>query len=406
MQLTPLAHEHQYFVDCALDQGEISAVGHNALLLWAEPGRAGAIIDDEPRRAAGIGWTRGRKAICLALEDYAHALLEAQPSALRRSAMACAVIHMRSHVADLAEFAASWNFEDATTGGAALPFRKIWLCDDDFWPTPRALRRLMSPRAIRRYVKRERQSIPHAREIADRLRRLPWPEQLGESRLMLDLLREGAAARRRAHEVALRAIESRVFARQHFEPPYRIVRQEQRRQRRMIVKSAAIATALLGASAVSAFARGEPVALRGETIVLQARAARTLGTIGHGALDLTLEHPDGAELGKLCCFFRETPALDQLAAFALHFAAGEERAVLETGNLYALRPEAIAHPLLAEKAIKRLAASARPNRHERQQAAKSRYYDATRHIYVDAVRREVWGRDAARVERLEGRDLL
>jgi hypothetical protein len=394
MQATPLAHEHQYFIDCALESGEISAACHNALSLWADAGRVDAVIESEGRPRAG--WRKSRKAICLALEDYALALLLSRPAHVQRAAMACALIHARQVIVELAEFAADWNFEDATTGG-------VWLCDDEFWPTPRALRRLMSPRAIRRYVKLDDSSIRHARDIADRLRRLPWPETLQEAGLILDLLNGAREELRRKHEIAAREIAERVFARER-RAPYRIIRRERRAQRKTIVRAAGIAAALLGASTVSAFARGEPVALHGETMTLEARAARGLGTVGHGACALTLRSPEGVELGKLCCFFEKTPALDQLAAFALHMAVGEERAVLDAGNLYSLRPEAIAHPLLAER-IGRLAAAAeqmRPTRHERQRAAKVRYFAGTRDVYVEAVREFIWGRDARRLARLVG----
>lgn len=390
MQSSSLHHEEQYFIDCAAEYGEITPAAWYAIMLWGDRARVEAIIS-APQR--GRGWRASRKITCLALEDYATELTLSMPIEIQRAMMACAVVHSAKWISDAADALIYWNFDDSTRGGALRGFRKVCLCDHNYNPTPRAKRRLFARRAIRRYVKMDAESVPHMVDLAHRLRRLPWPESMSEYRIIMDMLAEQREAIRRRQVDAQRAAMDRVLNRGK---PYRVIRKERRQLRRKIIRSAAIASAVLGASAVSAFARGEPVEMRGERMILEAAPSSSIGRDGHGACNLTIKDIDGEPLGSLCCYFDKTPALDQLAAFALHMAAGEEDTVLEIGNVYAVTQAGATHPLIAGR-IKAPIQGPPILDGERRRAALERYKSATKHIYVDAVEKAVWGRDAARV---------
>jgi hypothetical protein len=126
-------------------------------------------------------------------------------------------------------------------------------------------------------------------------------------------------------------------------------REEKRTKRRQTKKAAAIAAAVLGATTVSAFARGEEVVLQGTQIAIGVRHSGSIYRSGHGALQISLLGPEGTRLSSLCMFQEDTPALDQLASIALHIEAGAESDVVGAGNLFATTTSALEHPVIAAR---------------------------------------------------------
>jgi hypothetical protein len=166
---------------------------------------------------------------------------------------------------------------------------------------------------------------------------------------------------------------------------------------------------LIGASQVGAFAQGQTITLPGQALSLEIARGRSVTTTGHGALDVGLCAPDGTRLASVCVYFDKTPALDQLAALALHLNAGEETAVLDTGNLFSITAAGAEHPLVKQHMAKRpttedqalmdrvMRHGLNQNDHDRKRAAQNRYKADTIAIYVDSVTTLVWGRDARRL---------
>ena len=403
---TPLSDQGQYFMDSAAECGDVSTGCYNAISLWGAPERIDAIISVS--RAAGGRWRRGLCAIGLELEDYALELARAHPIEVQRSLVATAIIGMKYRIKENAEWLAGAHFEDSTTGGELRPYKSVSTRQySTFEPTKRDARRLRAPAAIVRYVDAEDQSVPHAGKQAQRILSLPQPDSLEETRIVLELLRAAHDEIRAKHQRGLREAEIRCFGERMFDEklPYRIVKQELHKKRRAIVKAASIVAAVLGASAVSAFAAGHPVEIRGEQMILEARPKGGVFAIGHGAFGVTLKSLEGVELGNLCVYFDKTPALDQLAAFAMHMAAGEDAAILETGNLFGVTAAGVDHPLLKGRVKPQaniadiIAPGGRWRGAARQAILRARqeaHYAEMGHVYRERIETLVWGRAVKR----------
>jgi hypothetical protein len=147
-----------------------------------------------------------------------------------------------------------------------------------------------------------------------------------------------------------------------------------------------------------------------EWVSLEIARNRSVASTGHGALDVRLCTPDGTRLANICVYFDKTPALDQVAALALHLDAGEENAIIDTGNLFNVTPAGAEHALVIQRQTKRampedqalaerlLRHGLTHSEHDLKRAAQDRYKADTIRIYFEAVRTQVWGRDAGRLE--------
>jgi hypothetical protein len=240
-----------------------------------------------------------------------------------------------------------------------------------------------------------------------RILSLPWPETLRESRLVKLLMTAASEELRLKHQRGLRDAEIRCFGDRMFKDkrPYRIIKQELHKNRRAVVKAASIVAAVLGAPAVSAFAAGNPIEIRSERMVLEVRPKGGVFTSGHGSSGVMIKSLDGQELGNLCVYFDKTPALDQLAAFAMHMAAGEEDAILSTGNLFGVTEAGADHPLLKGRIKPQtdlaniLAPGAIWRGSDRQEILRARqeaHYAEMGHVYRDRIETLVWGRNVKR----------
>ena len=400
-QRAPLPAEVEYVLDCALECWEINAFDHAVLTLLGDRKITDGILDHQNRDGRGL---RARQGLCLRLDAYAHQLVADLTTTEQASFAAFGMLPEPLKLFGLAQFLATTNHEDQTVGGAMLPYRRYPRCDRNYDPTPRARRRLYSPNAIRRHAKLEEQAIPLARLLAAGLRRLP-PSAPRDADLVLDLLREQRDSHRQAH----------AAARAKFEAEQRLrfgarTSGVDRRVRKAVRRAALFTAGLIGASQVGAFAQGQAITLPGRSLSLEVARNRSVASTGHGALDVRLCTPDGIRLANICVYFDKTPALDQVAALALHLNAGEEAAILDAGNLFSVTPAGAEHPLVIARQAKPATAEDqalvnRMTRHglgqtdqDRKRAAQQRYEADTIGIYFDAVRTQVWGRDAYRLE--------
>jgi hypothetical protein len=403
-QRAPLDARHEYFLDCACEVDEINAFDHAVLTLLGDRQIVGRMMDyaenwDGPRPL------RLRMAACLRLDAYAHQIVAELPVHEQRAFAAVGMQREPLRLGSLAEYLARFNFEDQTTGGAAMDFRRYQRCDRNYDPTPRARRHLYAPSAIRRYVKREADSLPFAQQLAAGLRRLPTsaPEEVG---LINDLLHEQRESHRQTY-VATRAAfqdeQRKRWASLGVGPGIAP------RQRRAVSKAAQFAAGIIGERQVGSFARGEAITLQGNTFNLTVARRTSIAEAGHGALDVRLCATDGLPLASVCVYFDKTPALDQVAALAMHMASGEESAVIETGNLFAITTAGAEHPLVQQRLARPPAPEAQAamdrfarygqsqSEFDRKRAAVDRYTADTRGIYLHAVMTRIWGRDTPRL---------
>ncbi|WBU27508.1 hypothetical protein OOZ54_12470 [Rhodopseudomonas palustris] len=402
-QRSPLPGRHEYFLDGALEAEEINSLAHAALTLLGDRQTISEIVDVP---GTGLWLLRERWAICDRLDAYAHQIVGDLTREEQQSFAAFGLLREPHKLLGLAEVLANFNFEDETCGGALQPYRRWIRCKPDYSPTPRARRRLYAPAAIRRYVRLEGQSVPRACALAAGLRRLPAADP-ADAHLVSALLHEQREQHRDAYLEERLSFENEQRGRWHslLTGGRGIGRQD----RKAVQRAARFAAGVVGADQVSTFARGGAVRLCGREIDLQVARSRSIASVGHGALDVQVLDPKGTRLANLCVYFEKTPAIDQLAAIALHVQAGSEMEIMQTGNLFNVTADGANHPLTAgklatrsadDRAIVDVEAAARrlrPTDHERRWIARETYWNQTSAIYYSAVEVQVWGRDARRL---------
>lgn len=274
---------------------------------------------------------RIRQGHCLGLADIADEILDRLPDARRSGLVHAGLCRIAFEVAQFAEIFSSWAIDDAVHGGALEPFRSSIRASADGAVFKRTMRRLRSPRFIRRYVKGHASEAAHLKRLCEimlrRARALPGPAKRDPSI----------------------STDWRTQINNRIKVTLRRGRRDLRADRKVILRSLRTATSVVGAEAVAAFLRGEEVRLIGSQSILAVSKRGRLTERGHGCLSIALADCDGTKLADLCTFVEDTPTLDQLAAFALWMASGEDRAVLDTANVIATEEVGRRHPLLADK---------------------------------------------------------
>lgn len=434
-----LPHEAQYFLDGAVEWGELTASAHMALTLYGEADRIDEILQIgmfDPgirERSAAIDGARGvlvahptfaqnmasRLRRATTLEEYGAELLAQCPPARRYAMLLGGLVAIVHHTDETAQYLARSAYEDATMGGCREPFRRSILLTRDGHPTPKVNRRLHSPERIRRIVRGAEETHRHRQlfrtmisgamlEIVDfaayEAERESIVAELNEQ------IAEENAARRRTMERALaddmeRESRAHQMSRAHQIDGVKVTLKPEFRRRarhRRVKRAVRFAEQLVGREAVSKFARGQQVVIPGETVAFGVTRAKELsGLGGHGAISVQVLTPDGTPLARLCVYQNETPPLDQLATIALHVQAGEEDTILDQGNLFAFEPAAATFPAIADRVARKAEARAalRPGRDDRElfQLRVEGYLTRTLPIYQEAIRVAVFGPEARRL---------
>lgn len=331
----------EYFIDGASEANEIDGCTAVTLRLYGDPIVTRNIVD---ANHPGKGW-RGRCQNGIELSNYASTLLARLPAERRGALIYGGLASLHHMIRELAKVLADWGATDETEGGAMKPFlRKRSRLQGDGSIFHRTARRIHSPSWIRRYIKQnESGESRHLRTVAkiafDRIGLTP-----------ADTIRDGFAAIRADLNLQLE------WQRQDYVPRPEVQEARNRvlrgtaagipKDRRKILKRAAVlAAGILGASTVSALARGEPIAITGPTVALQVQKRTSLASLGHGHLSVAVTDHSGAHLADLCVYFDKTPALDQVTGLALWMKAGLEAELIEKANITSMGAAGYAHPL-------------------------------------------------------------
>lgn len=124
---------------------------------------------------------------------------------------------------------------------------------------------------------------------------------------------------------------------------------QRKHRRKVITKSYNLLRSVTGEETARAFIAGDGITIEGKDFDFIARRGGSLSETGHGAMRIEVADKSGVVLTDLCIYFDDIPAMDQVAALALHVMVGEEREILETGNYFSVREEGFASPLLDAK---------------------------------------------------------
>lgn len=387
VQTYPFKHVHQYFLDSACEVEEIDYCTALTLQLYGDRAKIGAIMDRPwaPGPEDHVTTLNGRVISlppwsyrvqkCNELVALADRILAKLPPPIAGSLLYHAVEELPRRVRRLAEDLACWAMEDETRGGSMLPFRHRWR-EKNGVPFKRITRKLHSPAWIRRYVKRNDSAHGlrlHVRHTLARLAIVPigFVVDNGGHELFEETMEQHARARRDGVDLG-EETESRL-QRENDELVRAFTADDQgnrlkgkalkrlkRKRRKVVRRSAMVAAAMLGASVVSAFARGEPVILDGREVSLLVHRRGRLDQRGHGALRVGVISKDRKALAELCVYLDNTPTLDQLVGFAAYANSGNEREIIEAGNITRVYPGAEDVPLIAERLMR-----ARDEMHQR-----------------------------------------
>jgi hypothetical protein len=404
---TPPRPEVEYFLDCAQEAEELDACTAMTLRLYGDDEAMVRVMAYE----AGDDF-RKRQQKCLRLAAMADDVLPLLAPERRAGLVHHGLRFISWSATGMAECFSGWAINDATEGGCMLPFRPVPRSRAGV-PFKRTMRRLQSPKFIRRYVRRQFDSLAHLRQLCSiNLRRA--------AATGVPIVADAAIWREwQAQRRDIRDRQDRAFGAM----TQRSIQGRLRRDRRMVLRSWRMAVSTLGAEAVSAFLRGESLKLVGTEVILTLRKRGSVADRGHGCLSVGLLARDGTRLADLCTFVENTPMLDQVSAFALWIMAGEERSIVECANLIDIAPIAINHPLLlhhqktrserfeaamrdidpamAERIAAIMSRSHRP--HQRQlsfddeRARNEAYWEQTKGHWIEAVLTQVVGCRSFRV---------
>ncbi len=413
IQAASLPPDVEYIIDGAVDEFSMDGPSHFVLRMWGDRKIIMGIVDQDERERLAM-----RSSVADRLMDYADTIM-AELTLNDRGTLACmGLAHTRHESALLAEILADWAISDLVEGGCMKEWNRPPRAGrDGTTPWKRDRRRLGSPAWIRRYVRSNDSSRRYramgARMIA-RLQGIPPHLIIGDVTKFDALVQEARARRQIVQDQAWNRItEARAMGLLDDEIDWRTVnpkpipKAKRKAYRKTILRAASQAGAIVGAAAVSSFAQGNPVRLAGERIDFDVATNGPIGGRGAHALNIDLLDKAGPRLGKLCLYFEDTPALDQLSALKLHLDSGLESELLTTGNLYEMTQAGCEHALLAQT---RKAALARPAegfvvvpglneefvryslRHDERKARNATYWQETQALWRESLGTFVLGR--------------
>lgn len=400
---TSLPGDVRQVLDGLLDDWCIDEGSYIALNLFAPREPISALIAKHRTKVVEADWDLAgplpatlyadRRRIAPAVLDLAEAAIASLPQQVFDGLAQFSLGWLRRDLEGLAEVFSMWVHEDETTGGCMKHIRDRRRISSSGEVWRRTARQIRSPAFIARYVKGREESL-HRRAMANRI----LDRAQRASRL------SGAAFEAYASELAAQREADRVAGLQRLRADLEkagkdtVAARKRTRQRRSALKRAlAVAAAIVSDDAIRAFVRGGAVRLPGQTLDLAVKLAARPTDRGHGCLAVYVTAPDSREvLAHLCTYIEDTPALDQLAAFALAMQAGEEAQIIADANITALLPAGREHPLLAERVQRHLAARASREASwtpigrdrwslEEKRSRESAYWQETRHIWVERL---------------------
>jgi hypothetical protein len=422
IQTGSLPPDIEYFLDCSVECLSLDSGARIALLVYGDRKLITETVESAPIPHGP--YHKHNAPTCRILASYASDLIAQLGAPERTGAYMVGRDHLCGEMARLAEWFSECAIVDSHEGGMLEAFckrkmtwRESMKRDARGWK--RTMRRLRSPSFIRNF-------IPTIKESG--FLRALWQEHIRQRQteaVSLDEAGRGYDAFMEAykeHRARLRARNEegmrRILTEGRDLDPGSIVKvkpgfkskalRERRERRKVVRKAAATAINIVGRDAVSAFAAGKPVHLEGESTILEVSKKTSVFASGHGSLDVNLLDKRREKLAELCVYIDRTPALDQLAGFALAMQAGEELEILDTANVITRTEKGRDHPLLAGR--RSMLGNLDPgewqtppartvmwDRHGLQQARNKDYWNETRDIWKDTLATFVFHRDWKRV---------
>lgn len=128
-----------------------------------------------------------------------------------------------------------------------------------------------------------------------------------------------------------------------------ITKRQRKARRKVVAKSYELLRDVTGEETAKAFFEGDRITITGREFDFVCSRGRSLHAPGHGNVKVEIADKQGVVLADLCVFLADSPAMDQVAALALYTMVGDERKILNTGNLFNIRDAGADHPILASR---------------------------------------------------------
>jgi hypothetical protein len=365
IQSTKLPPDIEYAIDCQTEYGEIDAGTTLALRCYGDRPTIIAILD-----RTQVDYLVRRRT-CDELRAYAATVIAEMTPQQQGAIAAMGIAHVRHLCNETTAVMAQWAISDRVEGGCAEAWNHpIRARSDGVTPFKRDLRRLCAPTWIRRYVKRDPQTLRHRtmfNQIAGRAAHLPRAVITGGFSTFeadYDEMRRRQADHEREVWANARDLVAADYVdnlgdaiKVKIKPGVKKkLRKHRTRQRKVIRRAAATCAAFVGADTVMRLSRNEPVILEGQAVNFKVAPYGSLAQRGHSALAIECLDKDGNKLAGLCLYFDDTPALDQVTAIKMHLDAGCEHELIEAGNLTWVSEKGITHPAIQAKREAALAA--------------------------------------------------
>ena len=392
IQAAPFAPDVSWYLDCALEHGELDGGTHIALRLYALRSEVTDIIDDVPP----IGYYLSDRSVPMRLRitsrlaDLADRLL-ADLSPDRRGAVAWAgVQHLKTEIDSLAWCCATWAIEDEIKGGCLKPWKRGMMSpwQRRYEISPKLRRKIYGPSWVRRYVKLNKDAQQLRAKGTRALARMHGID-LKSVRNAGDVIARDLKAQ---HENYRRCNEHII---RNLAPLFKSEPRDVRKHRRVLKRAASTAVAIVGRGQTSDFVAGRIVTLKGQTFNLEVGRVGSSAVIGHSGIHVTAACPKtGERLADLCVYHEGTPALDQLTAMSLAMEAGDEAEIIKTANLSRVSDAGRAHPLIQERGLSERQWRPRDEVQEKNEA----YWLDTKQMWIDTlgvfVLGRMWGKAA------------
>lgn len=347
------SHRAQHFLDGCAEYNDVNGSILTAVSLYGNPDRVNHIVDRNRTTPGMVMWNEDRTRVKWdgestedkheALTNYALEELFPQIDEPRRKGLVwrgllCELDYLETQ----AEWLADCALGDMVEGGCLIKWRQHRRLDVRGKMYKNDIARLHSPNYIRHYIKqhydprRDLGQLDTARERWGMMTALEakygaTDDDAVHLRILNDIGALWARFNSQIRQAALRTVPDK-------------------KRRKILKRAAALVVAILGASTMTALARGEPIVIPGQKFDLQLIVPDLLQK-GHGGINVSVFDKDKRHsLAKLCVYVKDTLAIDQVVSMALHMQSGLEDEILKTANVTDYENGGDEHPIFVERA--------------------------------------------------------
>lgn len=197
----------------------------------------------------------------------------------------------------------------------------------EFAPADKIIEKICTQEYVKRQLKKQPQAVRYTQlwdDISERFAGLP-PGHLEAAIAYNHVLLEERQKATFTRAQARRRMEYEGNGKVHVINP--------KQEKKAIKKSVDFLESIVGQRNTHLFISGETVKVTGEKFDFVVKKGHKLGTTNHGGVDLAVTNKAGKEIVKLCWYVKDTYAAEQMAALAMHVAAGNEDEIIRVGNI-------------------------------------------------------------------------